>query len=411
MIVVVFFSAAIIFTATFFLVRGSFIYYYNRQADAMTLLISNYNGEVPELSEYNEEDFSESAPGYNAYISISEESSFSTRYFVVAFDESLSVVSVNIEHVAAIDSDTASEMAQEVINEGDEVGYFGYYRFRIAEGENGAAYVIFLDCTDDFTLRKAVSTITGIISIIFPILITLIFGFLSKRVMAPFEENSRRQKQFITDASHELKTPLAIISANAAVLEYKTGENEWLGNITDQTAHMGELIDDLLTLARMDEYDGKPETSSVNLTEIVENDISSFAAVFEQKNAAVTAEIAPDVVLNGNSKQLAMLISILMENASKYVREGGEVKISLSKTSKQAVFQIYNTADLDEDLNVNRLFGRFYRPDSSRNSTTGGQGIGLSTALKITQLHGGTINARRKDDGIVFTASLSLKLK
>ena len=411
MIVIVFFSAAIIFAMTFFLVRGSFLYYFNRQADAMTLLISNYNGEVPELSEYNEEDFSEYARGYNAYVTISEESAFSTRYFVVMLDADWNITSVNLEHVAAVDSDTAAAMAVDVLERGKSVGYADYYRYRAVYNENDSVSVIFLDCEDNFTLREAVVLITGIVSIIFPILITLVFGFLSKRVMAPFEENSRRQKQFITDASHELKTPLAIISANASVLEYKTGESEWLSNITDQTKHMGELIDDLLTLARMEEYDTKMETAAVNISEIVKKDVNDFAEVFRQKNIDLSCDVAEDVVINGNAKQLAMLISILMENASKYTTPGGEVKISLSASSKNAVFKIYNTAQLEKDLNVNKLFDRFYRPDSSRNSTTGGQGIGLSTALKIASLHGGSVTAKRVDEGICFCASLSLKTK
>ena len=411
MILAVFASAAITFALTFGLVRGSFVFYYNRQADAMTLLISSYNGEVPEISEFNADDFSADAPGYGAYISISEESAFSTRYFVVNLDEDLQLLSSNLEHVAATDEQTAYEMALAVLEESDETGYMDYYRYRVVEGDNGSVSLIFLDCEEDFTFRRAITAITGAISIIFPILITLVFCFLSKKVMAPFEENSRRQKQFITDAGHELKTPLAIISANASVLEYKTGESEWLRNITDQTAKMSSLIDDLLTLSKMEEYDGRAEFVPVDLSELVNVDISEFAPVFEQRNAAVSADVAPDIVVNGNSKQLAMLISILMENASKYVTEGGNVKISLSRTSKQAVFEIFNTAQLEDNLDVNRLFGRFYRPDSSRNSGTGGQGIGLSTALKIARLHGGTVTAKKKDDGIVFTAFVSVKLK
>ena len=409
MILIVFITAAIIFTVAFFLLFGAFVTYYNRQADGMTMVISSYGGEVPQLQEFNAEDFSQTAPGYD--VSISEESAFSTRYFVVNLDGDLNEISADLEHVAAIDEDTAYELAKTVASGEKSVGYSDHYRFRVVQNDDGTISVIFLDCEENFSLRRMITIIMGVISIALIFLITLIFGFFSKRVMEPFEENSRRQKQFITDASHELKTPLAIISANAEVLGYKLGDNEWLNNITRQTAHMGELIDDLLTLSKMDEYSSETEDSPVNLTEIVQRCASSFSEVFKQKNAEVTSEIAPDVIINGNAKQLAMLVSILTENASKYVTEGGCVKISLSASVKYAVFQIFNTAELDENLNINKLFDRFYRPDSSRNSETGGHGIGLSTAQKIVRLQGGTLGASRKDGGICFTAELAVKKK
>ena len=409
MIAVVFLASAVIFAITFLLVRGALITYQRQQADAMTLIITNYNGEVPLMQEYEESYETGDMPQYA--ITFSEESAFRTRYFVVTLDTDGSMLSVSLDHVASVDEDLAGEMAQSVIGTKETAGYYGIYRYRIAENENGTTTVIFLDCEENFAFRKATITIMGMLSVCFPILITLIFGIFSKRVMEPFEENARRQKQFITDASHELKTPLAIISANAEVLEYKVGENDWTRNITGQTAHMGELIDDLLTLAKMDEYDGNLDMEQVQLTELVRNTVENFAEVFRQKQVSVEMDLVPDVRLYGNAKQLAMLVSILAENASKYVTEGGSVRISLKTTAKYAVFSIYNTADLDPNLDLRKLFGRFYRPDSSRTSGTGGQGIGLSTAKKIVELHAGSISARRAGGGISFEAQLSLKLK
>ena len=408
MILIVFLSSAVIFALTFVLFRGALVRYQNQQADGMTLIISSYGGEVPEVEDYSEEDLTGEIPHYG--VSISEESAFRTRYFVVALDSSGASVSASLDHVASVDESTAFAMAESALESGSGTGYYGTYRWRVVESSGGIT-VIFLDCEENFTFRRATTMIAGTLCVLFPLLITLIFGLFSKRAMKPFEENARRQRQFITDASHELKTPLAIISANAEVLEYKAGQNEWIDNITGQTGHMAELIDDLLTLAKMDEYEGDPDLTEVNLTDLVQRKAADFAEVFRRKEVSVQTEITGEILLTANAKQLSMLLSILIENAAKYVTDGGKVRMTLYVSGKYAFFEIENTAMLEGGQDLEKLFDRFYRPDSSRNSKTGGQGIGLSTARKIAELHGGSLTARRTEGGICFTAALSVKMR
>ena len=206
-------------------------------------------------------------------------------------------------------------------------------------------------------------TITITVSTLLTCLITVIFAIASKRAVRPFEINSNRQKQFITDASHELKTPLAIISANAEVLQYKGDGNEWTQNIIDQTKHMGKLINQLLVLAKLDEVQEKSEKQEADLKLLLEETIEPFEEVATQKK--VTLKL--------------------------HLEEG--VTIRVNTTEKELP-------------DTKRMFDRFYRSDSSRSSKTGGQGIGLSIAKKIVDSHKGSITAKAGDGMVTFRVSL-----
>lgn len=403
----VFLCVVSVFMLTWFIVYLSLIGHNTSEADGMTKIISIYNGVVPKMQEYEKGNLEDEQNSVN----FNEESAFQTRYFVVYFNDRMQIEKIDIEHIAAIDEDTARIMAENTVGGKTKVGYIDEYRFRIVRNNEGKNFVIFLDCREDFASQRVMSIILAAILILFTGLITLLFAVFSKRIFKPFEENSRRQRQFITDASHELKTPLAIISANAEVLMYKNGENEWIDNITDQVNRMGDLISELLTLSKMEELGEELEIEPVNFSTIVNETMNSFSEVLRQKKITVQMNIEPDIILNGNKKQLDMLVSILVQNASKYITESGVLKVSLKRTGKYTIFQIFNTAKLKADMKFKYLFDRFYRPDDSRTSVTGGYGIGLSIAKKIVSLHNGFISAKKVDGGICFTAEISNQLK
>ncbi len=407
MIFTVFLSVVSVFTLTWVIVYFSLVAHNMRQADGMTQIISTYDGVVPKMQDYEKDDVGEQ----QNQVIFNEESAFKTRYFVVYFNDDMQIKKVDIEHIASINEDTAQIMAENVASGQKKVGYINEYRFRIVKNSKGKNFVIFLDCRENFASQRVTVIILAASLVVFTGLITSLFAIFSKRIFKPFEENSRRQKQFITDASHELKTPLSIISANAEVLTYKDGGNEWLNNITEQVSRMGDLINELLTLSKVEEFDEELEIESVNFSDIVNETISSFSEVFKQKNITMQLNIDSDIVLNGNKKQLDMLASILVENASKYVTESGILKVSLKKSSKYTTFRIFNTAKLNDDMNFKYLFDRFYRPDSSRTSVTGGYGIGLSIAKKIIDLHNGSISVKKVNGGICFTGELSNYIK
>ena len=396
-------SAFVVFVLTILIVAVATNMQITRQADGMTRLIVNHNGKLPEKKEYEMLRDEEQLRLYR----YDEESPYRLRYFSVAY-QSDSTVTCDLSHIKAVDESSAVMMADAVLMNGEQTGNYDGFRYRIGDNER---LVVFIDCSDDYDAADILIILLSLIALGFIVMITLVFWFLSIRIVKPFEENSRMQKQFITDASHELKTPLAIISANAEVLAYKNGENEWIDNITAQVARVSELVNELLTLNRLEEVDEITDIEAVDLSRLATDISASFEEVFRSKNAAFIRDIRPNVVINGNSSQLERLISVLVENASKYVAYNGEFRLTLKKETRYTALTVYNSCEIDPSVDYSHLFDRFYRPDSSRTSSAGGHGIGLSIAKRIVALHGGSIEAVPQNDGLSFNVRLSNKLK
>lgn len=400
----VFFSVLVVFALTVVVIGTALNMHLSNRSDSITELINNSDGELPSKHEYDKMSKEEQIHLYD----FDDESRFRMRYFVVYFDSKYNVKSVKTDHIAAVDKTTAGEMASDVLYESNTTGYYGDYRYRYSEDTNS---VIFLNISGDAEGIRIIMIFISIVALIFVLLITVIFYFLSKRIVKPFEENSRMQKQFITDASHELKTPLAIISANAEVLAYKDGENEWINNITAQVERIGGLINELLTLNRLEEIDTVVDIEPVNLSELIYTVSADFEQVFKGEEVSVKYDVQPDVVINGNRNQLERLISVLVENASKYISAGGEFRITLKKEMRYTTLSVFNTCEIDPNVDYKYLFDRFYRPDSSRTSGTGGHGIGLSIAKRIATLHNGSIAAVPQVDGLSFNVKLSNRMR
>ena len=396
----VFISATFVFALSILFVSIFLNAEITRRADAMTELIADNQGEIPPKNEIDK-------PGMFSLYSYNEDSPFRMRYFAVKYEENDHVV-VYVDHNASIDEGKAVAMADIVKMSKLKTGDYNDFRYRVSD-ENDM--VVFVDYTYEYNAVDLLTLMLSLLAVVFIVLITVVFWFLSNRIVKPFEENSRMQKQFITDASHEIKTPIAIISANAEVLAYKNGESEWLNNITTQVRRISELVGELLTLSRLEEVDEISEIEAVNLSEMTEAVCADFEEVFRSKNVQTSYELQPDVTINGNTDQLKRLVSVLVENASKYVTDGGEFRVSLNKELRYTTLSIYNTCEVDEDADYKHLFDRFYRPDSSRTSSTGGHGIGLSIAKRITVLHGGSIEAVPSEDGLTFNVKLSNRLK
>ncbi|MCR5001124.1 MAG: HAMP domain-containing histidine kinase [Lachnospiraceae bacterium] len=373
------------------------------RADAITRLISYNNGRMPVIGDFNEEEF-EARTRYK--IDLNEEAEFRTRYFTVTVTAEADNYDIKMDHIASVSQTDAVEMAKNVLNKKRETGYYGRYRYRIASTDSSEEYVIFLDCSDYFDSQKASLNISIVLSVMFALLISFIFASLSSKILKPFERNQKAQKQFITDASHELKTPLAIISANAEVLKYKYGENEWTDNIVQQTGKMSSLINQLLILSRMEEFSDNDKKEMLDYSSIVSGSLNRFSEMINERNVTVKNGIDKDIMITGVRNQIENLADILIENAAKYVTEDGDISIKLNRSGRKTVLRIYNSADIQEDIDPERIFDRFYRTDESRNSTTGGHGIGLSIAKRITEEHGGKIEAELKENGIEFIVTI-----
>lgn len=213
----------------------------------------------------------------------------------------------------------------------------------------------------------------------------------------PVEESYERQKRFITDASHEIKTPLTIIDANTEVLEMESGENEWTQSTRNQIKRLSYLTQQMITLSKLDEQNSIFEKSEISLSQLVCESVEMFEATAKTKNKTICARIEEDITFCGDEKAMTQLIGILLDNAIKYSGETSLIEVSLRKKGKKIYFEVCNPADNIPKGNLDILFERFYRMDSSRNSETGGTGIGLSVAKAIVTAHKGKIAAFSPD--------------
>ena len=404
MIGIVFASVVAAFMVMTIILVMCFGAYRNRQADQITAMISENNGTVPQLKDYKQQQ--KNSQSFERYFNnYNEDSAYRTRFFRIFLDEDKKVTNVNMDHIAAVDEKKAVRMTKMAMLRRRKVGLVGSYRYRKEYKDGQVRSIIFLDCKENQSFYHLAVTITITVSTLLTCLITVIFAIASKRAVRPFEINSNRQKQFITDASHELKTPLAIISANAEVLQYKGDGNEWTQNIIDQTKHMGKLINQLLVLAKLDEVQEKSEKQEADLKLLLEETTRPFEEVATQKKVTLKLHLEEGVTIRVNREQIAQLVSILTENAAKYVNDGGKIVWRLTKTQHGAVLVVKNTTE-KELPDTKRMFDRFYRSDSSRSSKTGGQGIGLSIAKKIVDGHKGSITAKAGDGMVTFRVSL-----
>ena len=229
---------------------------------------------------------------------------------------------------------------------------------------------------------------------------------LSRRAIEPVAESIVRQKEFVTNAGHELKTPLAIIRANTEAMELRQGESKWSRNIKEQTVRLGGLMENLLVLARMDEAAGPPPAEPVDLTTLAEETVRSFREGAALRGILLEEDLKPGVLVRSDRSHMSQLLSILLDNAVKYTEPEGRIGVALGHQGDQVILRVENgPAMLTGD--PSRLFERFYRGDPARTQKTGGSGIGLSAAQAIVETWRGTIRAETKgEDRVVFTVTL-----
>ncbi|KIR03124.1 Two component system histidine kinase [Lachnospiraceae bacterium TWA4] len=329
----------------------------------------------------------------------SPELPFESRYFSVSMTTDGEVTSTNTEKIRAIDSSTAITYAQEIFANKKTRGFISDYRYQTITSEDAnSIQMIFLDCGRDLrSFRSFVFTSIGV-AMIGLLLVLLLLIFVSAKIVKPFSENYEKQKRFITDAGHELKTPLAIIQADTEILEMDFGENEWILDIKEQTKRLTDLTNNLVFLARMEEEHPQIEMMDFPLSDIVEEMLTPFQSLAKTQNKTLTSTIQPLINMKGNEKTIRQLISIFMDNAIKYCPEGGKISLSLEKQKNHIKLCVYNTTSSISKDSLPHLFDRFYRTDTSRNSKTGGYGLGLSIALAIINTHKGKVVATTDDE-------------
>ena len=330
---------------------------------------------------------------------------FSNRFFTVKTDNKKNVITVNTDDVFFTSASEAVEYAKDVLSSGKSRGYYGGFKYVVENTENGKL-IAFVDVVKDFDVFYSNLGNSVVISFFVLGFVTFFSFVLSKKAVAPMVQAYEKQNAFITDASHELKTPLAIINTSADVLEMENGESKWTGNIHKQVNRLNGLIGNLISLTKLEESDDldRLEFSLSDTLDDCVMDVKDYALSLDKN---IVTDIEKDISFKGDEKLIRQVIGILLDNAIKYAREKSNINVKLTKQNKKIVFTVENEADNLEIKNYNILFERFYRADSSRNSKTGGYGIGLSIAQSIVLKHKGKISADSFDgERIVFTVKL-----
>ena len=368
-------------------------------ADAMLRLIAANDGRLPDYVDVAAEDFHPEAG-----LRFNEETPFFTRFFVVHGSDGHEVQDLQMEKIAAISGSDAERYYTEAISSGKTYGYCDQYRYLVSS-ENGEEQVVFLDCERDLQAVKTFLIISVAVAAFAYGTVFLLVYVLSGRAIRPILRSMEQQKQFITDAGHELKTPLTVISTSADVLDGELPDNEWLRNIQRQTIHMSELIDHLITLSRMEESDNQMRRDTFNLSDAVWDVAAQFRAVAEAQGKELLLNIEDDVMFRGDAAAMEQMLSLLLDNAVKYSDSASTIRLRLHR-ERNVILTLENDCTLPDGLDPERLFDRFYRLDPARSRHTGGSGIGLAVARAIAQAHGGTLKATAGEHCIRFVAEI-----
>ena len=368
----------------------------NRELDGILNLISENNGKFPEYKPRNDE---------LANI-ITEETEFSTRYFIIRINDNGEIIETNMQHIASVNQEQTEEILKEVLEKNKDTGYYKNYRYKITSDEEGKI-IIFLDCTIQLNNLKNLVSQSIIIIVIGLMIVFILVSVLSKKALTPIIENIERQKQFITNAGHELKTPVAVIMANADVMEMTSTENiEWIKSIKKQASRLDALIKSLLNLANVEENKLKTNYTQFSITELINEQIQDFKAITKNKN--IIYENKNEILLYADINRIKELITILLDNALKYTPENGKIEIKVEKQGKNVKIQFANTCENVKNINTKKIFDRFYRVDKSRSKSKEGYGIGLSIAKSIVESHKGKITAEiNKENMLCFTIILN----
>ena len=360
-----------------------------READKLLSILSENEGAFPP----NPGKFGNRLPP-----GMSPEIPYESRYFSVTFDgKTGALVQAETSRIVSVSTSQAIAYAEDVLSRGETHGFTDRFRY-LLRSEDTFTRITFLDCRRQLdAFYNFLFASTGITLIGYLIVFVLI-AFFSNRIIRPISESYEKQKRFITDAGHEIKTPLTIIHADADVLAMEVGENEWLEDIQKQAKRLSALTNDLVMLSRMEEGGNAMVMEEFSVSDGVADAAAAFQTLIQSQEKTLHCQIQPGLTLRGNEKAIGQLVSILLDNAVKYSPGSSTITLLLEKQNRAIRLSIHNAStQYIPPESVPLLFDRFYRADPSRNSQTGGHGIGLSVAKAIVTAHNGKIHAATED--------------
>ena len=334
-----------------------------------------------------------------------KETPYSTRYFVLRYQDDGTLVMADLNNIASVTEDDTNAYLALALAHGEGYGCSGNYRFLAARTGDNRNMVIFLDSYQAFRAMRTVLVWSLLADAGCILLVLLLVVLLSRKAIDPVVRSAERQKQFITDASHELKTPITVIATSLRVLEMETGRQKWIDKAQAQTEKLTELVNSMVTLSRMDEEESALKMETFAVSEAVEETAESFRDFARSEGRELRLSVAPGLTYRGDEYAVRQLVSILLDNAVKYALPETPISLSMEKARKGVILRSSNRCDASQIADTARLFDRFYRADPSR-SGSGGFGIGLSIARGIAEGHRGGISAALDGDVITFTAEL-----
>ncbi len=334
-----------------------------------------------------------------------QETAYSTRYFVLKFTSDGQLVRADLDKIAAVTQDDTDEYMHIALKHGAGFGYTSGYKYYVTADGDGRYTAIFLDCYRDVRSMATLAVLSVAAMAVSIALVYVIVVLCSRRAIDPVVKSTERQKQFITDASHELKTPITVIATSLKVLEMEVGEQKWIDKAQAQTEKLKELVDSLVTLSRMDEDETPLQFAAFDISAAVSETADSFADTAEAAGHRLETDIAPGIRYTGDEYAVRRLVSVLIDNAVKYASPGSPITLSLEKDRRGVVIRSSNGCENVDADETKKLFDRFYRTDKARSA--GGFGIGLSIARGIAEAHKGSIKAELTDGNTIeFTTYL-----
>ena len=328
-----------------------------------------------------------------------------STFYSVAFSESGEILAADNDSRSAYSDDELAGIAMEIADGHKKQGVRRNLIF-LMEDKGSYTLVAFMDNT---IMQGSMATLFRYTLVFGSVTIILFFFlavYLAKRIVNPLEESYYRQKQFISDAGHELKTPVAVVSANAELLAREFGSSQWLANIQYENERMGALVTQLLELARTENV--SPQMECVDFSRLAAGEALPFESIAFENGMILESNIVDEVQVSGNSIQLKQLISILLDNAIRHCQDGGAVQIMLKTEKNTAVLSVVNDGEEIPKDQRKKIFERFYRTDQARNSESGNYGLGLAIARAIVTAHKGRIEVLCHDGKVKFAVRIPL---
>ena len=327
-------------------------------------------------------------------------------FYSVAFDGDGNVLRIDNRDGSYMSDDELVTMAVEAASSGASEGKSSLLMWRVEQKE-GYTLVAFLDISNSRVVMNSLQKV--VIYTAAGSLIVLPFAayWAAGAIVRPLEENDRRQKQFISDAGHELKTPIAVISTNAELLSRQTGNSEWLDNIRYENDRMGKLVREMLDLSRAESTG--PVMEQLDLSRLVEGEALPFESVAFENGRELVCDIEKDISIKGDRLRLCQAVSILLDNAVQHSLPGAKIELTLKKEHHSAVLRVSNPSEEISPEELENLFERFYRADGSRSGDGKNYGLGLAIAKAIAQAHQGSIEASYAGGEVVFTFTVPVR--